>query len=85
MEHILRGEMLRHPCTFVDDLIVQAREETDPAIRIELYRQIEEAFFSVIKVNSPSRRCGCEQNISPNTPGSDALQFSSAGSSGTTG
>jgi len=33
------------PCTVNDDLIVQAREESDPAVRIELYRQIEEGFF----------------------------------------
>jgi hypothetical protein len=26
-------------------MIVAAREETDPAARIELYREIEEAFF----------------------------------------
>ncbi|MDH5505656.1 MAG: peptide ABC transporter substrate-binding protein [Anaerolineae bacterium] len=32
-------------CTETDDLIVQAREESDPAVREELYRQIEENFF----------------------------------------
>ena len=33
------------PCTDEDDLIVEARQETDPVRRIELYRQIEEGFF----------------------------------------
>jgi ABC-type transport system substrate-binding protein len=32
-------------CDETDDLIVQAREESDPATRIALYRQIEENFF----------------------------------------
>lgn len=32
-------------CTEVDDLIVQAREEPDPATRVDLYRQIEEGLF----------------------------------------
>jgi oligopeptide transport system substrate-binding protein len=35
----------KRECTEVDDLIVEAREEQDPARRIELYREIEEAFF----------------------------------------
>ena len=35
----------KRPCTETDDLIVQAREEPDPEVRIELYRQIEENFF----------------------------------------
>ncbi len=35
----------KRECGEVDDLIVEAREETDPARRIELYRQIEEMFF----------------------------------------
>jgi oligopeptide transport system substrate-binding protein len=35
----------KRECNEIDDLIVQAREETDPAVRIELYAQIEEAFF----------------------------------------
>jgi len=35
----------KRECGEVDDLIVQAREETDPQTRIELYRQIEEMFF----------------------------------------
>jgi oligopeptide transport system substrate-binding protein len=35
----------RRECSEVDDLIVEAREETDPQRRIELYRQIEEMFF----------------------------------------
>jgi ABC-type transport system substrate-binding protein len=32
-------------CGEVDDLIVEAREATDPARRVELYSQIEEMFF----------------------------------------
>lgn len=36
---------LKRPCTATDDLIDQAARETDPAIRADLYRQIEEAFF----------------------------------------
>jgi oligopeptide transport system substrate-binding protein len=35
----------KRECGEVDDLIIEAREETDPARRIELYRQIEEMFF----------------------------------------
>ena len=35
----------RRACSEVDDLIVQARQEPDQAVRAELYRQIEEAFF----------------------------------------
>lgn len=35
----------KRPCTETDDLIVEARTETDPARRIELYAQIEEQFF----------------------------------------
>ncbi len=35
----------KRPCSEADDLIVQARESTDPQERIELYRQIEEMFF----------------------------------------
>jgi oligopeptide transport system substrate-binding protein len=33
------------PCSEVDDVIQQAREETDPATREELYAQIEDMFF----------------------------------------
>jgi oligopeptide transport system substrate-binding protein len=33
------------PCTATDELIRQAREETDPDTRVALYAQIEEAFF----------------------------------------
>ena len=33
------------PCSEVDDVIQQAREESDPATRIELYAQIEDMFF----------------------------------------
>jgi oligopeptide transport system substrate-binding protein len=35
----------RRECSEVDDLIVEARVETDPDRRIELYAQIEEMFF----------------------------------------
>lgn len=35
----------KRECNEIDDLIVEAREESDPARRIELYAQIEEAFF----------------------------------------
>ena len=33
------------PCTWIDDLIVQARHESDPEIRKQLYREIEYGFF----------------------------------------
>jgi ABC-type oligopeptide transport system substrate-binding subunit len=33
------------PCTEVDDLINQAARESDPAVRDQLYAEIEEAFF----------------------------------------
>lgn len=36
---------MRRTCNETDDLIVQAREESDPDTRIALYRQIEENFF----------------------------------------
>ncbi len=36
---------MKRECSEIDDLIVQARQETDPADRVELYRQIEEMFF----------------------------------------
>jgi oligopeptide transport system substrate-binding protein len=39
------GLRQKRTCNEIDDLIVQAREESDPETRIELYRQIEEAFF----------------------------------------
>lgn len=32
-------------CNEIDDLIVEAREESDPARRVELYAEIEEMFF----------------------------------------
>jgi oligopeptide transport system substrate-binding protein len=35
----------KRPCSEVDDLIVEAREEPDPERRIELYREIEDMFF----------------------------------------
>lgn len=33
------------PCAPVDDLILEAAQESDPAVRDELYAEIEEAFF----------------------------------------
>ncbi|MGD8633329.1 MAG: peptide ABC transporter substrate-binding protein [Anaerolineales bacterium] len=35
----------KRECNEIDDLIVEAREESDPAARVELYSQIEELFF----------------------------------------
>ena len=35
----------KRTCNEIDDMIVEAREESDPDRRIELYRQIEEMFF----------------------------------------
>jgi oligopeptide transport system substrate-binding protein len=35
----------KRPCSSTDNLIVQARQETNPATRIALYAQIEAAFF----------------------------------------
>jgi oligopeptide transport system substrate-binding protein len=35
------------PCTEVDDLINQAAQESDPAVRDQLYAEIEDAFFGV--------------------------------------
>ena len=39
------GNRMKRECTEADDLIVQAREETDPDKRVDMYRQIEEMFF----------------------------------------
>jgi oligopeptide transport system substrate-binding protein len=39
------GLRTKRACSELDDLIVEARQETDPDRRIELYRQIEEGFF----------------------------------------
>jgi oligopeptide transport system substrate-binding protein len=39
------SERIRRECNEIDDLIVQARESSDPAERVALYAQIEEAFF----------------------------------------
>ena len=39
------GFGFKRACSAVDDLIVEARTEQDPARRIELYAQIEEMFF----------------------------------------
>jgi oligopeptide transport system substrate-binding protein len=33
------------PCSAVDDLITKAREQTDPAVRKQMYEQIEDMFF----------------------------------------
>jgi oligopeptide transport system substrate-binding protein len=35
----------KRTCNEIDDKIVAAREEVDPAKRVEMYREIEEAFF----------------------------------------
>jgi ABC-type transport system substrate-binding protein len=35
----------KRTCNEIDDMIVAAREETDPAVRTEMYAEIEEAFF----------------------------------------
>ena len=39
------GNRMKRECNATDDLIVQAREETDPQKRIDLYAQIEDQFF----------------------------------------
>ena len=39
------GNRMKRECTEADELIVKAREETDPQKRIEMYRQIEDMFF----------------------------------------
>ncbi len=39
------GNRTKRACSEADDLIIQAREETDPDARVELYAQIEEMFF----------------------------------------
>jgi len=36
---------MKRTCNEIDDMIVQAREESDPATRIQLYSEIEDAFF----------------------------------------
>jgi len=36
---------MRRTCNEIDDMIVEAREESDPATRVQLYAEIEEAFF----------------------------------------
>jgi oligopeptide transport system substrate-binding protein len=36
---------IKRECSEADDLIVEARRETDPAKRIEMYREVEERFF----------------------------------------
>ena len=39
------GNRQMRPCSDIDDLIEQARLETDPDVRTQLYREIEEGFF----------------------------------------
>jgi oligopeptide transport system substrate-binding protein len=39
------GNRMKRECTEADDLIVEARREPDPLVRMEMYRQIEELFF----------------------------------------
>lgn len=39
------GNRMKRECNEVDELILEAREATDPERRVELYHQIEEAFF----------------------------------------
>jgi len=39
------GNRMKRECNEIDDMIVQAREETDPDKRVEMYREIEEKFF----------------------------------------
>jgi len=39
------GNRMKRTCNEIDDMIVKAREETDPDKRVEMYRQIEEDFF----------------------------------------
>ncbi len=39
------GNRMKRECNEIDDMIVQAREETDPEKRIEMYREIEDKFF----------------------------------------
>jgi oligopeptide transport system substrate-binding protein len=39
------GNRMKRTCNEIDDMIVAAREETDPAKRVEMYKEIEEKFF----------------------------------------
>ncbi len=39
------GNRQKRECNEIDDMIVAAREETDPAKRVEMYAQIEDMFF----------------------------------------
>jgi oligopeptide transport system substrate-binding protein len=39
------SERIRRTCNEIDDMIVQARESSDPAERTALYAEIEDAFF----------------------------------------
>lgn len=43
--HCNNTNRIKRTCNEIDQMIEQAREESDPAKRIELYRQIEDAFF----------------------------------------
>ena len=39
------GNRMKRECNEIDDMIVQAREETDPDKRVEMYKEIEDKFF----------------------------------------
>jgi len=39
------GNRMKRTCNDIDDMIVAAREETNPDKRVEMYKQIEENFF----------------------------------------
>ena len=39
------GNRMKRECNEIDDMIVAAREESDPDKRVEMYREIEEKFF----------------------------------------
>jgi ABC-type transport system substrate-binding protein len=39
------GNRMKRECNEIDDMIVAAREETDPDKRVKMYREIEEKFF----------------------------------------
>jgi ABC-type transport system substrate-binding protein len=43
--HCDANPRMKRPCAEVDDLILAAAAETDPEARIEMYREVEEAFF----------------------------------------
>jgi len=39
------GNRMKRECNEIDDMIVAARQETDPDKRVEMYKEIEEKFF----------------------------------------